>query len=726
LKQYLFSTTVWIIDPPCQRAVPFGLPTFHKGNSMPNLIYRVVSVCGALGYGYPRESLRHALKGRIDAIVCDAGSMDAGPYYLGTGTAYFERDAIKTDYRHMVEAAHKHGCPAILGSSGMAGGNRNLDWMIEIAREVFSELGIRDAGVAIIRSEIDPEIVAREFRKGALRPTGVGPELSEEALRESVIVGQMGIHPLITALDGGAQFILAGRSCDSALFASDMIRRGIDAGLAYHAGHVLESGALACDPGSPSDCLIGEIYDDGSAVFVAPNPARRCTASSIAAHALHQESHPQLQFYPEGILTMEKTQFFSRDSRAAGIRGSRLVRSGKQWPWSIKLEGARRLGLRKVSLIHIGAADLPNIPDDVLVYGRNGVQAAHVGELQRELGIIVETAASTAANATLLANLVSHELVHHAYPGRKGNTGNIAYPLSPDAVSFRRADGLFGAIVPSGTRDPVFIQSYAEIKKAVAARMSNQLSDGLADADFTIAAADASNPVILLRTVDRDPERLAVLHQQEIDRITQLAVPKTASRFGLDAPDAYAWSLYHLLQNEEVIRNDLFPIAYYSATGANWVAQGTERPCYFDIGEGGYRGDLDCNTLSLIADYRPLEPSTSSHRLLDMAAVIRSKDAGVNRLTFDVVFTSGENYEAALHSNVFSKDNIAWTLNLAPERVVGTFFVDSCNAIKISVDRPNISGSTDERDVFGSQQQAAIEHMNIPIYPAALAKASSF
>jgi hypothetical protein len=693
---------------------------------MPNLIYRVVSACGTLGYGYPRDSLRQALRGRIDAIICDAGSMDAGPYYLGTGTAYFEREAIKADYRHMVEAAREFGCPLVLGSSGMAGGNRNLDQMIEIAKEIFGELGIRDAKVAVIRSEIDPEIVIREFRKGTLRPTGMGPELNEKALRESVIVGQMGVHPLITALESGAQFILAGRSCDSALFASDMIRRGIDPGLSYHAGHILESGALACDPGSPSDCLVGEIYDDGSAVFVSPNPARRCTASSIAAHALYQEGHPQLQFYPEGVLTMAKTQFFSRDSRTAGIRDSRLVRAGKPWPWSIKLEGARRAGLRKVSLIHVGAADLPNIPDDVLVYGRNGVQATSAGPLRPELGIIVETAARTVESTVLLANLVSRELVHHAYAGRKGNTGNIAYPLSPDVVSFRRADDLFGAIVPGGTRDPVFIENYPAIKKAVAARILDQLPEALADADFTITAADASNPVILLRTVDRDPERLAVLHQQEIDRITQLAMPKTASRFGLDAADAYVWSLYHLLQDEDVIRNDMFPIAYYSATGLNWVAQGTERPRYFDIGDVGHGGDLDSNTLSLIADHPPLEAPIGQHRLLDMAAVIRSKDAGVNRLTFDVIFTSGENYEAALHANVFSKDNIARVLDLPPERVIGTFFVDSCNAIKISVNRPNISASTDERDVFGSQQQAAIEHMNIPIYHTALAKASSF
>jgi capsid protein len=31
-----------------------------------------------------------------------------------------------------------------------------------------------------------------------------------------------------------------------------------------------------------------------------------------------------------------------------------------------------------------------------------------------------------------------------------------------------------------------------------------------------------------------------------------------------------------------------------------------------------------------------------------------------------------------------------------------------------------------ERDVFGAQQQVAIERMSVPIYSAALAKASSF
>jgi hypothetical protein len=693
---------------------------------MPKLVYRVVSACGALGYGYPKESLEAALRGRVDAIICDGGSMDAGPYYLGTGTEYFEREAVKADFRHMVAAGKNLRCPVILGSSGMAGGNRNLAWMIDVAKEVFGELDVRDAKVAVIGAELDPEIVIKEFRKGALRATGRGPELTEEALRESTIVGQMGIHPLISALDDGAQYVLAGRSCDIALFASDMIRRGIDAGLAYHVGHVLECGALACDPGSPSDCLVAEIYDDGTALFVAPNPARRCTPYSIAAHSLYEESHPQLQFYPEGVLAMEKTEFFTRDARVVGVRNSRFVRAGKPWPWSIKLEGSRRLGARKVSLIYIAPADLAKIPADVLVYGRNGVQATPVGPSQRELGIIIETSAKTKEAAVLLASLLTHYLIHYGYPGRKATAGNIAYPMSPNLVSFKREDGLFGAIVPSGTRDPVFFENYAKIKAAVIKLIEDEFPDALADASYRIMEADADSPAILLRTVDRDPAQLAARHAQEIEQLRRLATPKPSSRFNLDAPDLYAWSLYHLLQNEDVIKDVMFDISYFCANGATWTHEGVARPHYDDIGDTNYGGNLDDRTLSLIADAPPEGVHLGNHRLLDMAVVIRSKDAGINRLTFDVIFTSAENYEAALRSNVFSSCSIAKILDIPRERVVGTFFVDTCNAIKISIDRPNISASPDERDVFGAQQQASIEGLSIPIYATALAKASAF
>jgi hypothetical protein len=693
---------------------------------MATLIYRVVSACGALGYGFPNESLDAAIKGGVDAIISDAGSMDAGPYYLRTGSQYFGRDAVKRDFSVIVQAAQRVGVPVILGSCGMAGGDRNLAWMLDVAKEVFAEQNVCGVKVATISAELDPEIVIAEFRKGALLPTGHGPELSEATLRESTIVGQMGIHPLITALNSGARYVFAGRACDAALFASDMIRRGVDAGTAYHVGHVLECGALACEPGSPSDCLVAEVYDDDSALFVAPNVGRRCTPYSIAAHALHEQSHPQLQFYPEGVLAMERTEFHARDSRTAAIRNSRFVRAAYPRPWSVKLEGARLLGKRKVSLIYIDPADLPRIPDDVLVYGRNGVQATPVqGPAERELGIIIETAANDPQAAILLASLLTRYLAHYGYPGRKATAGNIAYPMSPNLVSFQHDDGRYGAIVPSGTRDPVFLDNYASIKDAVIGQIEQEFPEALANATHTITGADADNPAILLRTVERDPQRLDALHRLEIARIATLAKPQAGSRLNLDAPDECAWSLHHLLQSESVIKQQMFPVTWYRAHGADWTLQGTQQPHYFDAGVTGYIGSVDDRTLSLIADAPPAGAPHGVQRLLDMAVVIRSKNAGINRLTFDIIFTSAETDETALRSNVFHKDNVACLLRLPAEHVVGTFFVDSCNAIKISVDRPNISASSDERDVFGAQQQAALEHLTIPLYAEPLLRASA-
>lgn len=111
--------------------------------------------------------------------------------------------------------------------------------------------------------------------------------------------------------------------------------------------------------------------------------------------------------------------------------------------------------------------------------------------------------------------------------------------------------------------------------------------------------------------------------------------------------------------------------------------------------------------------------------LLDTAVVIRSKNAGINRLTYDIVFHSSADYEAALHSNLFHKAQVARLLGLAAEHVVGSFFVDSCNAIKITIDRPKLSASPDEHDVFGAQQQSRLEALCVPVYAHHLAAVST-
>lgn len=46
-------------------------------------------------------------------------------------------------------------------------------------------------------------------------------------------------------------------------------------------------------------------------------------------------------------------------------------------------------------------------------------------------------------------------------------------------------------------------------------------------------------------------------------------------------------------------------------------------------------------------------------KLVDLAKTIRSKNAGVDKITFDIIFKEKENYEIVKKSKVLSKKSIA-------------------------------------------------------------------
>ena len=162
----------------------------------------------------------------------------------------------------------------------------------------------------------------------------------------------------------------------------------------------------------------------------------------------------------------------------------------------------------------------------------------------------------------------------------------------------------------------------------------------------------------------------------------------------------------------------MFPIHYYRANGRDWSKTSEARADYFDVGEPTGAQNLDDRTLCLIEDVPPDVPlgtPSGSQRLIDIARVIRSKNAGINRLTFDMLFVSKVAYEAALRSNCFCARNVADALGLELTSVVGTYFVDNCDAIKITVEKPIMSASPVEPDVFRAQKQSRLERMVIPM-----------
>ena len=83
---------------------------------------RVLSPTAILGYGFPVESFEEGMKRRPHVIAVDAGSTDPGPFYLGAGVSFTDRNAVKRDLEIMITAAVKESIPVIIGTAGGSGG----------------------------------------------------------------------------------------------------------------------------------------------------------------------------------------------------------------------------------------------------------------------------------------------------------------------------------------------------------------------------------------------------------------------------------------------------------------------------------------------------------------------------------------------------------------------------------------------------------------------------
>ena len=92
-------------------------------------------------------------------------------------------------------------------------------------------------------------------------------------------------------------------------------------------------------------------------------------------------------------------------------------------------------------------------------------------------------------------------------------------------------------------------------------------------------------------------------------------------------------------------------------------------------------------------------------KLVEIARVIRSKNAGPTTLTVDLMFNDFEGFERALASSSLSPQAIAPLYALRPEQVEVIPY-PAALAIKIVMDRKVVAGNPGDRDVYGAQQHA--------------------
>ena len=101
-------------------------------------------------------------------------------------------------------------------------------------------------------------------------------------------------------------------------------------------------------------------------------------------------------------------------------------------------------------------------------------------------------------------------------------------------------------------------------------------------------------------------------------------------------------------------------------------------------------------------------------RLYDVASTIRSKNAGVNQITFDIIFPDRKTYERVVRSGAITRASIAKLYRIPESRISDFVTFEVGNAIKFTIYRLRPSGSPGDWDILGCQQYGPLLDVEIP------------
>jgi hypothetical protein len=102
-------------------------------------------------------------------------------------------------------------------------------------------------------------------------------------------------------------------------------------------------------------------------------------------------------------------------------------------------------------------------------------------------------------------------------------------------------------------------------------------------------------------------------------------------------------------------------------------------------------------------------------RLSELAKTIRSKNAGTDKITFDVIFRERDVYEHVKRSGVLTRETMAKLYRISENRITDFVEYDPAYAIKFTILRDRPSGSPGDPDIFGAQQYAPLLDIEVPM-----------
>ena len=104
----------------------------------------------------------------------------------------------------------------------------------------------------------------------------------------------------------------------------------------------------------------------------------------------------------------------------------------------------------------------------------------------------------------------------------------------------------------------------------------------------------------------------------------------------------------------------------------------------------------------------------AARRLAEIAKTIRSKNAGVDKITFDVIFAGRADYDLVRRSSALSRVAVCRIFGIPESRITDWVEFDPALAIKFTMYRRTPSGSPGDADIFGSQQYGPLIDIEVP------------
>jgi hypothetical protein len=430
------------------------LDQFAKSNGSNPI--RILGASGQLGYGIPTPALSAGLDRQPHMIGCDMGSIDIGPYYLGSGELATAPASTKRDLKKVLLGALKHKIPLVIGSAGSAGAKPHLDKTLALVREIARDEGLKFR-MGVLRADVDKRVLKTALKTNDVKSIDDMPALNDQEVDAAAnIVGQMGMSAFQRALAEGVDIVIAGRACDTAIFAALPAMIGFPVGPAMHMAKIIECASLCCLPGG-RDAILATLDHQGFELE-SMAPQRCATPVSVAAHSLYEQSDPFNVYEPEGRLDLSRATYHAIDNRRTRVVGA-LWDEAKQ-PW-VKIEGSRNVGERAILLcgtadpkfiaqhenllkeVEIVVRDLvceDTAEDYVLTWRVYGVQGVRMTPTIQEAPppeafIMAECIAPTLERAAEVVRTTKQYLLHHGYEGRLSTGGNLAFPFTPPEVS---------------------------------------------------------------------------------------------------------------------------------------------------------------------------------------------------------------------------------------------------------------------------------------------------